>query len=58
MLMSKEKMAAFTKDQFLASRQRPGREKDILSAVLEDGKAYTIVEADKAIQSYLKRSVK
>ncbi|HIW31936.1 MAG TPA: hypothetical protein IAA29_04030 [Candidatus Paenibacillus intestinavium] len=56
--MSKEKMAAFTKDQFLASRQRPGREKDILSAVLEDGKAYTIVEADKAIQSYLKRSVK
>lgn len=48
----------FTKDQFLQSRQRSGQEKDILAAVLEDNKAYTIAEADKAIQNYLKRGVK
>lgn len=49
---------AFTKEQFLKSRQRPGHERDILAAVLEDGKTYTLADADKALQEYLKRSVK
>ncbi|HIW31212.1 MAG TPA: hypothetical protein IAA29_00345 [Candidatus Paenibacillus intestinavium] len=53
----KEPAALFTKNQFLNSKQRPGKEKDILASVLEDGKSYTIVEAEEAIQSYLKRSV-
>jgi hypothetical protein len=53
----KPQIAAFTKAQFLQSRQRPGHEKDILAAVLEDGKLYTIVDADKAIQTYLKKGV-
>lgn len=52
------KVASFTKAQFLQSRQRPGHERDILAAVLEDGKLYTIAEADKAIQNYLKKGVK
>lgn len=49
---------AFTKEQFLKSRQRPGHERDILAAVLEDGKTYTFADAEKALQAYLKRSVK
>ena len=53
----KEQAALYTKTQFLSSRQRPGKEKDILASVLEDGKSYTIAEAEEAIQSYLKRSV-
>lgn len=57
-MSEKDKAVLFTKTQFLSSRQRLGQEKDILASVLEDGKTYTIVEADKAIQSYLKRSVK
>jgi hypothetical protein len=52
------KVPTFTKEQFLASRQRPGHERDILAAVLEDGKTYTLAEAEKALQAYLKRSVK
>lgn len=57
-MSDKDKDALFTKTQFLSSRQRPGQEKDILASVLEDGKHYTIAEAEKAIQSYLKRRVK
>lgn len=49
---------AFTKEQFLKSKQRPGHERDILAAVLEDGKTYTLADAEKALQGYLKRSVK
>ena len=51
------KVPAFTKEQFLKSRQRPGHERDIMAAVLEDGKTYTIADAEKALQGYLKRSV-
>lgn len=54
---SKTAVPTFTKAQFLQSRQRPGYEKDILSAVLEDGKSYPIAEAEKAIQNYLKKGV-
>lgn len=56
-IVRKPLVATFTKAQFLQSRQRPGYEKDILAAVLEDGKSYTIVEAEKAIQNYLKKGV-
>ena len=58
--MSGEKKVAvtFSKEQFLRSRQRPGHERDILAAVLEDGKMYTLAEAQKAIETYMKRSVK
>lgn len=43
----------FTKEQFLTSRQRLGREKDVLAVVLESEKTYTIAEADKAIEEFL-----
>lgn len=48
----------YTKAQFLASRQRSGRDKDILSVVLADGQTYTLAEADKALQQFLKGRVK
>lgn len=54
----KPKLASFTKEQFLASRQRSGRERDILAAVLVDGKTYTIAEAEKVMQAYLRKEVK
>ncbi|RJX40872.1 hypothetical protein D3P09_02280 [Paenibacillus pinisoli] len=43
----------FTRDQFLQSRQRTGREKDVLAVVLESGKTYTIAEANAAIRLFL-----
>lgn len=57
-MSDKKVVATFTKEQFLKSRERPGYEKDILAAVLEDGKMYTLAEAQKAIEAYMKRSVK
>jgi len=49
--------AEFTKEQFLASRQRPGIERDILAAVLVDGKSYTIAEAERLKDEFLKKEV-
>lgn len=52
-----KKPFSFTKEQFLKTRQRPGHERDILAAVLEDGKSYTLLEAEDAIRKYKKRRV-
>lgn len=57
-MSEKPKVLSFTKDQFLASRQRPGRERDILAVVLDDNKTYTIADAEKAMQAYLRKDVK
>jgi hypothetical protein len=56
--VDRSQVPTFTKEQFLKSRQRPGHERDILAAVLEDGKTYTFADADKALQAYLKGRVK
>jgi len=56
--LTKPKASTFTKMQFLQSEQRSGWEKDILAAVLDDRNTYTVAEADKAIQNYLKKGVK
>lgn len=50
-------LAQFTKEQFLQSRQRSGRDRDLLAVVLQDGQLYTIAEAEKEMDNYLKRSV-
>lgn len=47
--------ATFTKEQFLASRQRSGIDRDILAAVLEDGKSYTFAEVEKMKDDFLKK---
>jgi hypothetical protein len=52
-----ENVPRFTKNQFLQSRQRSGRDRDILAVVLADGEQYTVSEAERAMENYLKRSV-
>lgn len=53
--MSEKK--AFGKEQFMSSKRRQGVEKDIAAAALEDGKMYTLKEAEKRIQDFKKRKV-
>jgi len=55
---TKTKHASFTKEQFLSSQKRSGVEKDILAAVMEDDKTYTLAEAEKLISDFKKRAVK
>lgn len=54
----KDLASGFTKDQFLQSRQWQGIDKDILSVVLEPGKAYTIAEAKRLVEDFKKAQVK
>lgn len=54
---SKENNLVFTKAQILQSRKRPAYEKDIIAAMLEEGKSYTLAETDKIIQNYLTKGV-
>lgn len=51
------KKTAFTKEQILKSKKYATR-KDILVVLLEDSKAYTIEEVDKAINDFMKKAVK
>lgn len=55
---AKQEQPRYTKKQFLDSRQRAGSDKDILAIVLEDGKAYTKVEAERLVADFTKRKVK
>lgn len=48
----------FTKQQFLKSANFTQVEKYVLSAVLEDGKKYTLEEAKKLVENYKKKAVK
>lgn len=54
--MSKSE-ATFTLAQFQSSKHRPAHEKDILAAVLDHNKTYSISEAEKAMGLYQKRRV-
>lgn len=47
----------FTKEQFLKSRNVQGHQKDLYRALLEDGKTYTIAQAQKIVEDFLKRTV-
>lgn len=46
----------FTKTQVLASKKFTN--KDLINAILEDGKTYTLKEVETIINDYLKRKVK
>ena len=48
---------AFTKQQ-LAESEHYKKKRDLLEALLEDGKTYTIAQVDKIIGDYLRREVK
>lgn len=47
----------FTKQQ-LAESKRYKKQRDLLEALLEDGKTYTIAQVDKIIGDYLRKEVK
>lgn len=47
----------FTKVQVLASKNL-GYSKDLINAILEDGKTYTLKEVETEMNKYLKRKVK
>lgn len=46
----------FTKDELMGSRQFSER-KDLVAALLEDGRTYTKNEAESLISAYLKKEV-
>lgn len=52
-----EQAAAFTKAQLTASKKYANR-RDIISALLDDGKTYTLDEVDALIDKYMKGKVK
>lgn len=47
----------FTKQQVLASKKL-SYSKDLINAILEDGKTYTLKEVEIKVNEYLKRKVK
>ena len=48
--------AAYKKEQLVASKRYANR-RDIIMALLEDGKAYTLNEVDGLIEKYMKGKV-
>ncbi|AHD06154.1 hypothetical protein ERIC2_c23650 [Paenibacillus larvae subsp. larvae DSM 25430] len=52
------KPAVFSKEQFLESKQFKTIEKDILSIVLKEDRAYTIEQAKEMIKELLEREVR
>lgn len=57
--MSKnETQPKFSKEQFLSSKQFTVAQKDILSVLLKDGETYTVDQAKKQVDDFLKKEVK
>ena len=52
-----DKEKAFSKMQFMQSEKFANR-KDLVGALLEDGKEYTIAQVETIIKNYLKGRVK
>ncbi|MEC0310182.1 hypothetical protein P4H67_25845 [Paenibacillus lautus] len=50
--------SAYSKAQFLASSRYTPAQRDILDAVLEDGKKYTDNQAKQALGTYLRKELK
>lgn len=53
----KEAAARYTKKQ-LAGSERYRNQGDLISALLEEGKLYTVAEADEALKGFMKGRVK
>lgn len=58
--MAKEKQEheAYTKQQFISSRKYSAAKKDLLNALLEEGKTYTHEQVESAIKKYLEQEAK
>ncbi|WP_019535033.1 hypothetical protein [Paenibacillus ginsengihumi] len=48
---------AYTKEQFLSSKRFTAIQRDVLAAVLEDGKTYTNFQAKQALEAYLRKEL-
>lgn len=49
---------AYTKEQFTVSSRYTPAQRDILGAVLQEGKTYTDAQAKQALETYLRKEVK
>ncbi|WP_181469889.1 hypothetical protein [Paenibacillus sp. MDMC362] len=56
-MSKKETAPAFNKQQLAQSNQFSNRKKDVLSAILEEGKTYTIQQAKDQLTTFLKKEV-
>lgn len=56
-MSKKETAPAFNKQQLAQSNRFSNREKDVLSAILEEGKTYTIQQAKDQLTTFLKKEV-
>lgn len=56
-MSKKETAIAFNKHQLAQSNQFSNREKDVLSAILEEDKAYTVLQAKELLTTFLKKEV-
>ncbi|CAM3452587.1 hypothetical protein PVOR_29094 [Paenibacillus vortex V453] len=56
-MSKKETAPTFNKHQLAQSNQFSNREKDVLSAILEEGKAYTVQQAKDQMTTFLKKEV-
>lgn len=52
-----EQIPVFTKEQILWSKKYANR-RDVLGAILEDGKQYTLTEVDTLLDKFMKGKVK
>lgn len=53
-----EKAAAVYSKEQLAASKRYATKRDIISALLENGKTYTLAEVDALIEKYMKGKVR
>ncbi|WP_176502529.1 hypothetical protein [Paenibacillus lautus] len=56
-MSKKETAPTFNKHQLARSNQFTNREKDVLSAILEEGKTYTVQQAKEQLTTFLKKEV-
>ena len=52
------KTPVYYKEQFLKSKQYTAQQKDLLAALLEDGKKYTTAQVNESLNNFLKKEVK
>ncbi|MDL1163682.1 hypothetical protein P0100_21990 [Yersinia pestis] len=56
-MSKKEAAPAFNKHQLAQSNQFSNREKDVLIAILEEGKTYTVQQVKEQLTTFLKKEV-
>ncbi|MFB4325436.1 hypothetical protein RB298_24240 [Priestia sp. BR_2] len=56
-MSKKETAPTFNKQQLAQSNQFTNREKDVLNAILEESKTYTVRQAKEQLTTFLKKEV-